>query len=171
MQTKASKDEINVKKATDSFFSALKKYDIKKLQKCFVTPKKVSLFTKKKYVAKYVRSHNRSLWYQIQDIKVSKKAATVTVSCNYYNGYTPIYESLDDCVYYTAGKKRVSSSALDKYQYKRLLYYDRYYANYSDAKVTLKFKKVGKNWKLQNPSTQLYNVMHCNYTKAYNDYF
>ena len=171
LKTKASKDEINVKKATDSFFSALKKYDIKKLQKCFATPKKVTLFAKKKNVAKYIRTHNKSLKYQIQDIKVSKKTATVTVSCNYFDAYSQFYDSFDDCVSYMIKKKRVSDSALDKYQYNRLLHYDKTEHNYVTAKITLKFKKVGKNWKLQNPSTALYNAMHCNYTKAYNDYF
>lgn len=166
-----SREEKNVKKATASFFKALKKYDIKSLKKCFYSPKKVKLFASKKNVAKYIRKHNKSLWYQIQDIKVTKKTATVTVSCNYYNAYTPIYESFDDCINHFMGKKRVLSSAYDKYQYKRLLYYDKYYTDCSDAKVTLKFKKVGKNWKLLNPSGMLYNVMHCNYTNAYNDYF
>ena len=171
LKTKASKDEINVKKAADSFFSALKKYDIKKLQKCFATPKKVTLFAKKKNVAQYIRTHNKSLKYQIQDIKVSKKTATVTVSCNYFNAYSQFYDSFDDCVSYLIKKKHVSDSALDKYQYNRLLHYDKTEHNYVTAKITLKFKKVGKNWKLQNPSTALYNAMHCNYTKAYNDYF
>lgn len=171
LKTKASKDEINVKKAADSFFSALKKYDIKKLQKCFATSKKVTLFAKKKNVAKYIRTHNKSLKYQIQDIKVSKKTATVTVSCNYFNAYSQFYDSFDDCVSYLIKKKHVSDSALDKYQYNRLLHYDKTEHNYVTAKITLKFKKVGKNWKLQNPSTALYNAMHCNYTKAYNDYF
>ena len=171
LKAKASKDEINVKKATDSFFSALKKYDIKKLQKCFATPKKVTLFAKKKNVAKYIRTHNKSLKYQIQDIKVSKKTATVTVSCNYFDAYSQFYDSFDDCVSYMIKKKRVSDSALDKYQYNRLLHYDKTEHNYDNTKITLKFKKVGKNWKLQNPSVTLYNAMHCNYTEAYNDYF
>lgn len=167
---KITKDEKNVKKVTDTFFKYLKKYDIKRMKKCFATPKKVKLFASKKNVAKYIRKHNKSFWYQIRDIKVSKKTAIITVSCNYFNAYDNFQESFDDVLHYMGSKKR-SGSAVDKYQYKRLLYYDKYYADYSDSTFTIKLKKVRKSWKLANPSKALYNAMHCNYTQAYDDFF
>lgn len=170
LSKKFSKDEKNVKKATDAFFKYARKYDINKMRKCFATPKKVKLFASKKNVAKYIRKHNKDLWYEIRNIKVSKKSATVTVACNYYNAYEAVTESLDDAMYYMASKKR-SNSAVDKYQYKRLTYYDNYMADYTDSTFTIKLKKVGKNWKLTNPSRALYNAIHCNYNSAYDDFF
>lgn len=167
---KISADEKKVKKTTNTFFKYLKKYDIAKMKKCFATPKKVKFFSTKKNVAKYVRKHNKALTYKIRDIKVSKRTATVTVACNYYDGYDCIYNSFDDVVHRMSSKKR-SESAVDKYQYQRLLYYDKYYGGYNDSTFTMKLRKVGKNWKLLNPSRALYNAMHCNYTLAYNDYF
>ena len=167
LKKKISKDEQNVKKVTDTFFKYLKKYDVGKMKKCFVSPKKVKFFSSKKYLSKYIRKHNKSISYQLRDIKVTGKTAIVTVSCKYYDAYIGIYESLCDMSKYRS-KKRRSSTAMDKYQYNRLLYYDRYFDDYTNKVITIKLKKTGKNWKMLNPSYDLYNVMHCNYTKAYN---
>ena len=169
LKKKISKDEQNVKKTTDTFFKYLKKYDIGKMKKCFATPKKVKFFSSKKYLSKYIRKHNKSISYQLRDIKVTGKTATVTVSCKYYDAYFSIFDSLCDVSQYRSKKKR-SKTAIDKYQYNRLLYYDQYFNDYENKVITIKLKKVGKNWKMSNPSSDLYNVMHCNYTKAYNTF-
>ena len=132
LKKKISKDDQNVKKAKDTFFKYLKKYDIGKMKKSFATPKKVKFFSSKKYLVKYIRKHNKSLSYQIRDIKVTGKTAAVTLLCKYY---------------------------------------DSYFNSDTNKIITVKFKKVGKNWKMLKPSSDMYKVMHCNYTKAYNTYY
>lgn len=167
-----SKLQNEVKKSASAFLAAAKKYDVKKINACFV--KKPNLFSSKKYIASFIRKSNKKyMRYVITSIKMKgKKNATVTVSCRYQDAYNIFWKSFGDSVNYIIKTGRSSSSILDKYQYNRVVKYDKKYKKQFETKnFNINMKKIGKKWKITSFTKSMSDAIHCNYQSAYNDYF
>lgn len=172
-KTKATASEKQVISSTKKFFTYAKNYNAAKIKKCFVKPSKIGVFSSKKYKAKFIRKYNKKyLKYEIDDIRVSKKSATIKVSCSYYDAENAFYNSMGDLVKYISKHPKASDKQLDKYQYGRIVKWNKYFGKeISEKTLTIKFKKSGSSWKIVSMPKALDNAIHCNYTNAYNDYF
>lgn len=169
----STKTEKNVTKPISDFFKYAKSYNTKQIKKCFKNPKKVSLFEKKKNVAKFYKTYNtKYLKYAYKSIKADKKKATVKVYCRYYDAYTPTIYAMDDMVWYILKNPRASSNTIDKKQYKQMCSYAKKQGvKYDTAVLTFNLVKSGKNWKISSYTKAMDNAIHGNYRDAYNDYF
>lgn len=167
-----TKLENEVKRSATAFLAAAKKYDVKKLKSCF--RKKPSLFYSKKYIASFVRKSNKKyMKYVITSIKMKgKKDATVTVSCKYQNAYDIFYQSFFDTVNYITDTGNTNSYVLDKYQYDRVVKYNKKYKKHFTIKTfDINMKKIGKKWKITSFTKKMKDAIHCNYQSSYNEYF
>lgn len=168
-----SKLQNEVKKSASAFLAAAKKYDVKKINNCFAKRQK-SLFIEKKYIASFIRKSNKKyMRYVITSIKMKgKKNATVTVSCRYQDTYDIFWKSFRDSVNYVIKTGKSSSSILDKYQYNRVVKYDKKYKKqFATKNFNINMKKIGKKWKITSFTKSMKDAIHCNYQSAYDDYF
>lgn len=167
-----NKSGKEIKKSVAQFWNAAQKYDIEKMKKCFVK-KTNSFFERKKYTRNFIRKSNKkNLKYVITSIKQKGTKATVKVSCKYQNCYDIFFRSLNDTVNYMMKTGDTRELTVDKYQCERIKKYDKKYKKkYSYKTLTLKMKKVGKKWKIISFNSGINDVIHCNYNKAYKNYF
>ena len=119
------------------------------------------------------KSNKKNLKYVITSIKLNgKKKATVRVSCKYQDCYDIFYRCMEDVVNYVIKTGDTRDLVLDKYQYNRAIKYNKKYKKkYAYKTVTLNMQKVGGNWKIVSLNNGLIDVIHCNYNRAYKDYF
>ena len=79
--------------------------------------------------------------------------------------------AFENAVYYQIENPNTSESQLMKYLYERICKHSKVGIDYNYGKLTLKLKKSGSSWKIASFSSKINNLIHSNYTKAYNDYF
>ena len=77
----------------------------------------------------------------------------------------------ENSVYYQLKNPNISESQLLKYMYERICVHSKAGIDYSYGNLTLKLKKSGSAWKITSFNSKIDNLLHSNYTKAYNDYF
>ena len=168
-----NKNEKEISKYVMKFFSYAKKYDIKKMRSCFSCQS--IMFSNKKYMAAYVRNSNKKyLKYAIKSISINKKKGTavVKVYCQYQDSYSAYVDAMDDVVKYLNRHLKASHKTIDKYQYKRTAYYNKkYWPTIENKTITLKMKKIKSKWKITSYTKSLNNAIHCDYQRAYDDYF
>ncbi len=111
--------------------------------------------------------------YLITSIKMrGKRNATVTVSCRYQDAHDIFCKSFRDSVNYIIKTGRNSSAILDKYQYNRIVKYDRKYKKkFKTKNFNINMKRIGKQWKITSFTKSINDAIHCNYQSAYDDYF
>lgn len=168
-----SKLQNEVKKSASAFLAAAKKYDVRKINNCFAKRPK-SLFIKKRYTASFIRKSNKKyMRYVITSIKMrGKRNATVTVSCRYQDAHDIFCKSFRDSVNYIIKTGRNSSAILDKYQYNRIVKYDRKYKKkFKTKNFNINMKRIGKKWKITSFTKSINDAIYCNYQSAYDDYF
>ena len=160
-----------VKKSVDRFFKYAKQYNTSKLTKCFTKPSSVKLFIENSYMPQYYKKYNKRISYELKSIKVSGKNATVKLSYKYPNRYNVFKAAFENSVYYQLKNPNISESQLLKYMYERICVHSKAGIDYSYGNLTLKLKKSGSAWKITSFNSKIDNLLHSNYTKAYNDYF
>lgn len=160
-----------VKKSVDRFFKYAKQYNTSKLTKCFTKPSSVKLFIENSYMPQYYKKYNKRISYKLKSIKVSGKNATVKLSYKYPNRYNVFKAAFENSVYYQLKNPNISESQLLKYMYERICVHSKAGIDYSYGNLTLKLKKSGSAWKITSFNSKIDNLLHSNYTKAYNDYF
>lgn len=160
-----------VKKSVDRFFKYAKQYNTSKLTKCFTKPSSVKLFIENSYMPQYYKKYNKRISYKLKSIKVSGKNATVKLSYKYPNRYNVFKAAFENSVYYQLKNPNISESQLLKYMYERICVHSKAGIDYSYGNLTLKLKKSGSAWKITSFNSKIDNLLHSDYTKAYNDYF
>lgn len=168
---KMTPSQKQVKKSVDHFFKYAKQYNTGKLAKCFTKPSSVKLFVENNYMASYFKKYNKRISYELKSIKVSGKTATVKLSYKYPDRYSVFMAAFENAVYYQIENPNASEAQLMKYLYERICKHSKVGIDYNYGKLTLKLKKSGSSWKIASFSSKINNLIHSNYTKAYNDYF
>ena len=93
------------------------------------------------------------------------------LSYKYPNRYNVFKAAFENSVYYQLKNPNISESQLLKYMYERICVHSKAGIDYSYGNLTLKLKKSGSAWKITSFNSKIDNLLHSNYTKAYNDYF
>jgi hypothetical protein len=180
-KTKTQQEISNITKATNNFIKNVKNYNVNGIKKCFSKPGSVKLMSKRKLMAKYIRSKQKKLSATVANVTYTGgKTAKVTLNYHMFDGYDPLWYSL----YYTYtwielrayDGKKTSSSAMDKHQYSELKSMEQgiedvFVPKWTDGTVSFTMKKVGKKWKISSFTKQLDNFINCNYQKAYKDWY
>lgn len=173
-QKVADSKQRKIINAVGKYFSAAKKYNPKKLNKCFAKKTSGSFFStsSRKYMVQYLKKQNKDIKYDIQSVSVSGKTATAKVKVTYTDAYKVFYRSFNDAVNYSISHPGISNSAFHNYFSKQLKNNTRRY----DVKIrtrTIKFsyKNIKGKWKISKNTLAIRDIANCRYEEAYKDYF
>ncbi|MFR8548038.1 MAG: hypothetical protein ACLVEV_05355 [Lachnospiraceae bacterium] len=171
----AKSSKAAVQRSVTSFFNATKKYNIKKITKCFADPDDVLVARGDKTFQNLYKRTNKKISYSVKSIRVKGKNASVKVRCKYPN-LTNMYNTLTtELIVYQAMYPNATLKDLTAYVDYRLplLYRDLSSKNkirYTTKNLTLKLKKTQNTWKLTTCTSAMTNMMHGNYLKFYKQY-
>lgn len=168
---KMTKAEKNVKKVIDTFYSAAKKYDVKKMQQCFVQGSDLKAFIELKDMASFCKKYNKRIRYKFRSLSIKKNKATVKIYCTYPDASLAIENALRNNMYYFAYHPYASDQDLLKAVYKDMLFNIRHggesFFSLEDVAITFKLVKKGSSWKIEKPNLQIHDSINCGYESAY----
>ncbi len=175
---KMNSKQKKVYSAFKKYITASKTYNVSKMSKCFASPKNAKKkFIGWSYLTKIFKKYNKNITYNVTQIKVSGKKATLKAKITTGSIYSTIYNAYDDAIvydlkYYTKHGKEVSDSKLQSYFKKRIKYW--YKKNGVDDKkdtrtVTFTYVKKNGSWKIKSPTRNILDVAGMRYEKAYKD--
>lgn len=166
---KMTKAEKKVKKVVDNFYSAAKRYDIKKMKKCFVRGSDLHVFTEFKQMASFCKKYNKRIQYEFKSLSVKKNKATVKVYCHYPDASSAVEKALTENKYYFLDYPDASGAEFRKDLYKDILFnidYDDDFSLWGET-ITFKLVKKGSSWKIEKPNFKMTDSINCGYESGY----
>ena len=166
---KMTKAEKKVKKVVDSFYSAAKKYDVKKMRKCFVRGSDLKVFVEYKQMASFCKKYNKRLRYEFRSLSVKRNRATVKVYCRYPDASFAVEKALIENKYYFLDYPDDSAADFRNAVYKDILFnidYDDDFSLWGET-ITFKLVKKGSSWKIEKPNFKMTDSINCGYESGY----
>ncbi len=175
---KMNSKQKKVYSAFKKYISAAKTYNRTKMSKCFVDSKKAkNQFYTWSYITKIFKKYNKNITYNVTQIKVKGKKATVKAKITTASIYSAMYIAYDETIswgldYLAKHNKMPSDSKVIKYFRKKVKSWYKKIGLYDDEDTrTVTFNYVKKNgkWKIKSPTTKILDVANMRCEKAYKD--
>lgn len=145
ISAQAADQKSRITKQVDTYMSAIKKYDIKKVKKMLID--KDCLHCTDKKLQKHIRKINREcLKYEIKSIKVRGKSATVRLHVSQYNIQTDFESAIREIIW-EYRKTWTSDKVIKKLnKYLRESYHPESEAEHFEFNIKIKMEKKGNQW-------------------------
>lgn len=141
----AADQKSRITKQVNTYMSAIKKYDIKKVKKMLID--KDCLHCTDQKLQKHIRRINREcLKYEITSIKVREKSATVNLHVSQYNIQTDFQYAIREIIW-EYRKSWTSDKVIKKLnKYLRENYHPDSEAEHFEFNIKIKMEKKGNQW-------------------------
>lgn len=141
----AAGQKSRITKQVNTYMSAIKKYDIKKVKKMLID--KDCLHCTDKKLQKHIQRINREcLKYEITSIKVRGKSATVRLHVSQYNIQTDFESAIREIIW-EYRKTWTSDKYIKKLnKYLRESYHPESEAEHFEFNIKIKMEKKGNQW-------------------------
>lgn len=172
MPVEAASNKSKVEKTINTFYSAAKHYNVKKMKSCFTKGSLLKAFVTMKEMAAFCKKRNWRIDYEIKSIKINGRNAVAKVYCEYPYAYDAFKDAFFMLTIHIMNNPNLSDRQMQQYAHRQALKYLKIWGlSTEEDTIIFRLKKVGSKWKIKKSSVAILDSIHCGYESAYRDYF